>query len=302
MSRRAWLLFGALSAIWGVPYLLIRISVREVAPSTLIFFRTAPVALVLLPVIAYRRQLPELVRCWRPLLAYTAAEILLPWLMLFRAEERLTSSLAGLLLAAVPLVGALVSRLSGDEDRFDRTQIGGLLLGLAGVALLVGIDVRGATAWPIAAMLVPIVGYAIGPRIFNRYLSELPNLAVVAGSLAIAALFYAPFAFSNLPAHMSTEVTWSVIGLAVGPTLAGFIVFFALIGEIGPVRTTVVTYVNPAVALILGVVLLGEPFTIGLGVGFPLVIAGSVLATRRRQPVTSRSSAAVEVAGPDPTM
>ena len=282
MSRRAWLLFGALSVIWGVPYLLIRISVREVAPSTLIFLRTAPVALVLLPVVAHRGQLPGLVRRWRPLLAYTAAEILVSWLVLFKAEERLSSSLAGLLIAAVPLVGALVSRLSGDEDRFGRKQIGGLLLGLAGVAMLVGIDVRGATAWPIAAMLVPVVGYAVGPRIFNRHLSDLPNLGVVAGSLAIAAIVYAPFALSNLPAHLSTEVTWSVVGLAVVPTLTGFIVFFALIGEIGPVRTTIVTYVNPAVALILGIALLGEPFTLGLGVGFPLVIAGSVLATRRR--------------------
>lgn len=296
------MLFGALSAIWGVPYLLIRISVREVAPSTLIFFRTAPVALVLVPVVAYRRQLPELVRCWRPLLAYTAAEILLPWLMLFKSEERLTSSLSGLLVAAVPLVGALISRLSADEDRFDRTQVGGLLIGFAGVAVLVGIDVRGATIWPIAAMSVTIVGYSLGPRIFDRYLSELPSLAVVAGSLAMAAVIYAPFAFSDLPAHLSTEVTWSVIGLAFGPTLIGFIVFFALISEIGPVRTTIVTYVNPAVALVLGVVLLGEPFTLGLGLGFPLVIVGSVLATRRRRSVLASSPAAVEMAGPDPTM
>ena len=302
MSKRAWLLFGALSVIWGVPYLLIRISVREVAPSTLIFLRTAPVALVLLPLVAYRGQLPELVRRWRPLLAYTAAEILVSWLMLFKAEERLSSSLAGLLIAAVPLVGALVSRLSGDEDRCDRKQIGGLFLGLAGVAVLVGIDVRGATAWPIAAMLVPVVGYAVGPRIFNRYLSDLPSLGVVAGSLAIAAIVYAPFALSNLPAHMSTEVTWSVVGLAVVPPFAGFIVFFALIGEIGPVRTTVVTYVNPAVALILGVALLGEPFTLGLGVGFPLVIAGSVLATRRRPDAAVSSPPAAAGSGRDRTM
>ena len=126
------------------------------------------------------------------------------------------------------------------------------------MAVLVGIDVRGATVWPIAAMSVPVVGYALGPRIFNRYLSELPSLAVVAGSLAIAAVFYAPFAFSNLPTHLSTEVTSSLIGLAFVPTLIGFFVFFALINEIGPVRTTVVTYVNPAVALVLGVVLLGR--------------------------------------------
>jgi drug/metabolite transporter (DMT)-like permease len=151
-------------------------------------------------------------------------------------------------------------------------------------------------------MLVPVVGYAVGPRIFNRYLSDLPSLGVVAGSLAIAAIVYAPFALSNLPAHMSTEVTWSVVGLAVVPTFAGFIVFFALIGEIGPVRTTVVTYVNPAVALILGVALLGEPFTLGLGVGFPLVIAGSVLATRRRPDAAVGSPPAAAGSGRDRTM
>jgi len=282
VSRRGWLLFSALSVIWGTPYLLIRIAVREVAPSTLIFFRTAPIALILLPIAAHRGEIPALLRRWRPLVIYTAVEIILSWLMLFRAEERISSSLAGLLLAAVPLVGAVIARLSGDEDRFDRVQIGGLLLGLVGVALLVGIDVRGATAWSIAAMGVPAVGYAIGPRMFDRYLSDLPYLGVVAGSLAVAASFYAPFALSNLPSHLSLQVTGSLIGLAVVPTLIGFLVFFALINEIGPVRTTVVTYVNPAVALILGIALLNEPFTLGVGLGFPLVIAGSVLATRRR--------------------
>jgi drug/metabolite transporter (DMT)-like permease len=275
-------LFSALSVIWGTPYLLIRIAVREVAPATLIFFRTAPVALVLLPVAAYRGEIRELLRRWRPLVVYTAVEIMASWLMLFKAEEHISSSLAGLLLASVPLVGAVISRLSGDEDRFDRVQIGGLLLGLAGVALLVGIDIRGATAWSIAALGVPAVGYAVGPRMLNRYLSDLPGLGVIAGSLAIAAIFYAPFALSNLPSQLSAEVTWSLIGLAVVPTLLGFLVFFALINEIGPVRTTVVTYVNPAVALVLGIALLGEPFTLGLGLGFPLVIAGSVLATRKR--------------------
>jgi len=292
VSRRGWLLFSALSVIWGTPYLLIRIAVREVAPATLIFLRTAPVALILLPVATYRGEITELLRRWRLLVVYTAVEIMASWLMLFKAEEHISSSLAGLLLAAVPLVGAVIARLSGDEDRFDRLQIGGLLLGLAGVALLVGIDVRGATAWSIAAVGVPAVGYAIGPRLLNRYLSDLPGLGVVAGSLAIAAVFYAPFALSNLPSHLSAEVTWSLVGLAVVPTLLGFLVFFTLINEIGPVRTTVVTYLNPAIALILGIALLGEPFTLGLGLGFPLVIAGSVLATRRRTAARVSSPAA----------
>ena len=294
MSRRGWLLFGALSVIWGVPYLLIRIAVREVAPSTLIFFRTAPVALLLLPVAAHRGEIPALIRRWKPLVLYTTVEIIVSWLMLFKAEEKISSSLAGLLLASVPLVGAVVARLAGDEDRFDGLQIGGLLLGFVGVALLVGVDIRGATAWPIAEIAVPAVGYALGPRILNRYLSDLPGLGVVAGSLAVAGLVYAPFALSNLPSNLSTEVTVSLVGLALVPTLLGFLVFFALINEIGPVRTTVVTYVNPAVALILGIGLLSEPFTVGVGLGFPLVIAGSVLATRRRRAVVAKPSPATE--------
>ena len=292
MSRRGWLLFGALSVIWGVPYLLIRIAVREVAPSTLICFRTAPVALLLLPVAARRGEIPALVRRWKPLVLYTVVEIIASWLMLFKAEERISSSLAGLLLAAVPLVGAVLARLAGDEDRFDKVQLGGLLLGFVGVALLVGIDVRGTAALPIAMIAVPAVGYAVGPRILNRYLSDLPGLGVVAGSCAIAGLFYAPFAFSNLPTHLSTEVTLSLVGLALVPTLLGFLVFFALINEIGPVRTTVVTYVNPAVALVLGIGLLSEPFTVGVGLGFPLVIAGSVLATRKRHAAAAKPSPA----------
>ncbi len=291
------MLFGALGIIWGLPYLLIRVAVREVAPPTLIFFRTAPVAVVLLPVIAYQKHLPDLLRRWRPLLAYTGVEICVAWLLITRAEQRLTSSLTGLLIATVPLFGVLLSRLSRDEEHFGRQQVAGLFVGLVGVALLVGIDVQGATALPIAGVLVAAVCYAIGPRIFNRHLSDLSNLGVVAASLAITAIVYAPFALCNLPSHVSSEVLWSLIGLALIPTLTGFLVFFALINEIGPVRTTVVTYVNPAVALILGVVLLGEPFTLGLALGFPLVIAGSVLATRRRTSATAKAVPAAEGSG-----
>lgn len=291
MSRRAWLLFGALSLIWGVPYLLIRVAVREMAPSTLVFFRVAPVALILLPFAIRSGRMAELARRWRALLAYTLVEIMLPWLALFKAEERLTSSLAGLLVAAVPLVGALASRLAGDEEQLDRLQVAGLFIGFGGVAVLVGVDVRGATVLPMCAMAVTVLGYAMGPRLLNSYLSDLPGIVVVAGSTALAALVYAPFAFSNLPARLSGEVLAALLCLALVPTLLGFLIFFALINEIGPVRMTVVTYINPAVALVLGVALLNEPFTLGLGLGFPLVIAGSVLSARRRAPAVAPAPA-----------
>jgi drug/metabolite transporter (DMT)-like permease len=283
VSRRGWILFGALSLIWGIPYLLIRISVREITPGTLIFLRTAPPALLLIPLIVRRGELGALLRRWRPLIVYSAIEIAVPWLLVTKAEERITSSLTGLLIAGVPLIGAFLARASGDEDRFDRRQWLGLFIGLLGAALLVGIDVKGATALPIAMVLLASVGYAFGPRLFSRRLSDLPNLGVVAASLAITAIAYAPFGLTHLPSHVSAEAAWSVVGLSLVCTAAGFFVFFGLIDEVGPVRATVVTYVNPAVALMLGITLLGEPFTLGIALGFPLVVLGSVLATRRQE-------------------
>ena len=281
VSRRGWILFAALGVIWGIPYLLIRISIREVSPATLIFLRTAPTALLLAPFAARRGELAAIARRWRSIVAYSAAEIAVPWLLISTAEQHLTSSLTGLLIAGVPLVSAAIARASGDEDRFERTQLLGLAIGLCGVALLVGIDVAGATVVPIVMVLVASVGYAVGPRIFAHQLSHLPDLGVVAASLAVTAVVYAPYGLTHLPSHLSAEVIWSVVTLALVCTAGGFFVFFQVINEIGPARATVVTYVNPAVALVAGVVLLGEPVTLGIVLGFPLVIIGSVLATRR---------------------
>jgi drug/metabolite transporter (DMT)-like permease len=218
------------------------------------------------------------------------AEMGIAWLMLPRAEEHLSSSITGLLVAMVPIVGALLARLSGDEEHFTRRQVQGLVLGLVGVALILGINIRGTTVWPIASVLVAVVCLALGPRIVVRHLSDLPGLDVVAASLTITAIVYAPFALTNLPAHLSTEVIGSLVGLALVTTLVGFLIFFALINEIGAVRATVVNFVNPAVAIVLGILLLGEPFTLGLGLGFPLVIAGSVLASHLDSGAATRSS------------
>jgi len=285
VSRRGWLLFVALGVIWGLPYLLIRISVREVSPGTLVFLRTAPVALVLVPMVVRRGETRALLRRWREILVYCAVELTIPWYFVSSGEQRLSSSLTGLLIAIVPLIGVFLARLGGDEERLDRRQLVGLAVGLAGVALLVGVDVRGATALPIAEVLLATVGYALGPRLYAHTLGGLSDLGVVAASMVVTAVAWAPVAFTHLPAHLSVEVTSSVVLLAVGPTFLGFLVFFALISEIGPTRATIVTYVNPAVALLLGVAVLGEAVTVGVAVGFPLVIVGSILATRRRRPL-----------------
>jgi drug/metabolite transporter (DMT)-like permease len=291
MTRRGALLFAAMCVIWGVPYLMIRVAVRELAPVTLVFGRTAIAALLLAPVAAYRGELRPLLRRWAPLLAYTAVEVAIPWVLLARAETKLTSSLTGLLIAAVPLVGALIVTLTGERERLGGRSWLGLLIGIGGVAAIVGLDIGQVNAFALVEVAFVAVGYAIGPIIFSRSLGDLPALGVVAASLAISAIVYAPFAATHWPASTpSAHVLESVVGLAVVCTALAFLLFFALIAEVGPVRATVITYVNPAVAAVVGVAVLSEHITAGMAIGFALVLAGSVLATRRGPGAVANSS------------
>jgi drug/metabolite transporter (DMT)-like permease len=280
MSRRGWVLFAAMCVIWGIPYLLIKVAVDELSPAMLVFARTAIAALLLLPIAAMRRELRPLLPYWAPLLAFAAIEIALPWLLLGVAEQSISSSLTALLIAGVPLVGAVIARTTGARERLGVQSGVGLLLGLAGVAAIVGLNLEGGPL-PIAAMGVVAICYAIGPVILQRYLAGVPALGVIATALGMTALVYLPIAAFSVPEAMpSVNVVGSVLGLAVVCTAIAFLLFFALIAEVGPVRATVITYVNPAVAAVLGVVILDEHFTVGMGVGFVLVLAGSVLATR----------------------
>ncbi|MGD0882665.1 MAG: DMT family transporter [Acidimicrobiales bacterium] len=280
MSRRGWILFLVMSVIWGCPYLLIRIAVREVSPATLIFLRTAPASLVLLPVAIHRRALGGLLARWRWLLAVSVVEVAAPWLFLGRAEIHLTSSVAGLLIATVPLVGAVIYRLLG-FDLFDRRRIVGLLIGFAGVVAVVGVDLRGAELGPVVEVLIPVVGYAVGPLIISRKLDDLAGIGVITAAMTIVSVGYAPFALSHLPSRMSLEVAGAIAGLALVCTALAFVLFFELILEVGPARSTVITYINPAVAIALGVLVLGEPLGWGILVGFPLIVIGSWMATAR---------------------
>jgi drug/metabolite transporter (DMT)-like permease len=281
MTRRGWLLFVSMCVIWGVPYLLIRVAVRELSPATLVLGRTAIATALLLPVALARRELAAVLRRWAPLLAFAAIEIALPWILLGSAEKRISSSLTGLLVAAVPLVGAVIARTTGGRDRLGPVSLIGLLLGLVGVAAIVGVNVHGAGALPIAEVALVSVCYAVGPVILERRLAGLPPLGVMAVALAATTVAYVPIAAFSLPSAVpSAKAVGSVLALAVVCTALAFLIFIALIQTIGPVRATVITYVNPAVASALGVGILGESFSAGMGIGFALVLAGSVLATR----------------------
>ena len=285
--------------IWGIPYLLIRVAVSEISPVMLVFLRTGVAALILAPFALRRGGLRPLQGRWIAVFVYAAVEVAIPWFLLSSAEQQITSALAGLLVSAVPLVGVIIATSLGNREHLGAASLSGLLLGLAGVALIVGFDLRASNLLALAAMAVVVVGYALGPVILSRFLAGVPAVTVNGTVLALCCVVYAPIALTQWPhAGIGVKAIAAVGALAVVCTAIAFILFFALIAEIGPVRATVITYVNPAVAAILGVAVLREPLTWAMGAGFVLVLAGSVLATRRRKPDATALAEAVAAPGP----
>jgi drug/metabolite transporter (DMT)-like permease len=276
-------LFAAMSLIWGIPYLLIKIAVDGVPVPVLVFVRTAVGAAVLLPIALRPGVLGLVRRHWRPLLAFAAIEIIVPWYLLSDAERHLTSSLTGLLIAASPVVAVLLAKLAGDRERLGVRRWAGLAVGFAGVLVLAAPALTGGAPWPIAEVLVVAVCYAAAPLIAQRRLQDVPALPMTAICLAVASVVYAPGAALNWPGEFPpARVAVALAGLALICTALAMVVFFALIREVGAPRAIVITYVNPAVAVAAGALVLGEPVTVAMLVSFGLILLGSVLAAGRR--------------------
>ncbi|WP_394554533.1 DMT family transporter [Agromyces sp. MMS24-JH15] len=304
MSRRGLILFAALGVAWGIPYLFIKVAVGELEPAMVVLARSALAALLLLPLAFFRREVGVVVRRWKPMLAYTVAELILPWYFLSSAEQRLPSSTAGLLLAAVPLAGVAIAFLMGRPERLTGVNWLGILFGMLGVAALVGLDVAGSDLVAVAQIAVVVVGYALGPAILSRWMPDLPGVGVVAVSLAATAVVYVPFVAvtGGWPTEVpSPAVIWSIVVLAVVCSALAFLLMVGLIAEIGPVKSTAITYVNPAVAVAAGVLVLGERLTVWTVVGFVLVLLGSYLVTRRRRDPVPGSGSLPGVADPAET-
>ncbi len=299
MTRRAIFLFAVLGVVWGIPYLLIKVAVGELDPAMVVFGRSAIGAVLLLPLALARRQVLQVLRRWWPLLAYTIVEIVIPWFFLSTAEERLPSSTAGLLLAIIPVVGVAVAFFFGRPAKLTGINWLGILAGTLGVVALVGFDVAGSDLISVAQMAVVVVCYAVGPAILSRWMSDLPGIGVVALSLAITAILYVPFVTitGGWPTEVpSVAVIVSVVLLGAVCSALAFIVMFALIAEVGPMRMTTVTYLNPAVAIAAGALILGERISIWTVIGFALVLAGSYLVTKKR-----RAAAVTEDIPADPS-
>jgi drug/metabolite transporter (DMT)-like permease len=297
MSRRAWFAFAAMSVLWGCSYLLIRIAVRGGMPAADVAWTRVGIAAVILLALSWRAGLLGTVSGrWRWLIVYAVAEIAIPFPLIAAGEVHVASSLAAILIAAVPLIGAVLAMRFDQAERPTRVRAIGLWIGFLGVIALVGVDIagRGSELLGAGAILIAAVGYAIGPMIVKHRLGGLDPRVMMGASLGVALIILTPFAAADGWAGISSAPTigaWaSVAALGVFCTALAFVVFAVLIREAGTSRATVITYVNPVVAVVLGVTLEGERPGGGAIAGLLLILAGSWLSTGGRLPPWRRSS------------
>jgi drug/metabolite transporter (DMT)-like permease len=288
MSLRIGLTFAALCVIWGLPYFFIKLALTEVPPAGVAWARIALGAMVLLPVAWKRGVLPAVLQHKKAVCAFALAELVGPFFLISQGERWVSSSFAGILIATVPLMVIVLSPLFGVHETLSRRRMLGLIIGFAGVVTLLGLDVvDGPLGWIGAACIViATVGYATGSLIVQRYLSSVDELGAVAASLVVATVvLLAPAALTapgSVPSHL---VLISLVVLGVVCTATALWLYFSLIAHIGAARAAVITYVNPAVAALLGVLILHESFGLGSALGLVLILLGSWLATHRGQPI-----------------
>lgn len=286
MSARAWALFAAVSVVWGMPYLFIKIGVDDgITPGFLAWSRVTLAALVLLPVAWRSGALRGLPLRWLALFA--TVEIAIPFPLIGFGEQRISSSLAAILIASLPLVVAFLAVRFDGAERPTPTRLIGMLIGLGGVIALVGIDIGGSEQALLGAgaVLLATVGYAFGPLIVKQRLKGANPLGPVTAAMGVASILLLPFGIGDFPTQTPTEeAIASVVVLGLVCSALAFMLFFTLIAEIGPSRAAVITYVNPIVALALGVAVLGEAVTTGAIAGLLLILAGSWLSTDGRLP------------------
>jgi drug/metabolite transporter (DMT)-like permease len=290
MSWRVGLTFGALCIIWGLPYFFIKLAVAEVSPVGVAWARIALGACVLVPVALKRGTLRAVLKHKAAVCAFAFAELVGPFFLISLGEQWVSSSLTGILIATVPLMVIILSPLFGVRESLSGRRLTGLVIGFVGVVTLLGLDVLGGTLGWIGAgcVVTATLGYAAGSLIVQRYLSGVDELGAVAASLVVATVVLFPAAILTAPHSVPSQlVLTSLVVLGVVCTAAALWLYFSLIAHIGAARAAVITYVNPAVAALLGVVILHESFGLGSALGLALILVGSWLATHRAQPSAS---------------
>jgi len=284
LTKVGWGRFALVGFLWGTPYLFIKVAVEEISPSTIIFFRVLIGALVLFPLALMQKNIAIPRKYWHIVFIYTVAELIGPWFLITHAEQKISSGLAGLLVATVPIWAAIFASLNGDHTVWHKSRVFGLAIGFVGVVAVVGIEsISGRQDLKsIGMVILAAIGYAYAVNMINRKIPHVSGIALNAWAMIITTIVYFPFAITHWPRQTpSVQAIASVASLGVFCTAIAFILFFKLLAEVGPPRASLITYLNTAVAVLLGVILLGEPLTLGILLGLPLVLIGSYFASRK---------------------
>ena len=285
MSRRAYFHFAVSGLFWGIPYLLMKVAVRDFPPAVIVCGRVLIGAAILIPIAIHQKVLKDAIRGWRYVLPYAIFEMMIPWILITNAEKKISSGLAGLLVATVPIWSTIFASLAGDKTVWHSKRLVGIVVGFAGLVGLVGYEsIFGETdIISILMMLVAAISYSFAVNMISIKLPDVSGIAINGMAMFITAVAYAPLMVLQWPAAntVSAESALSLLALGIFCTALAFISFFIVMKEIGPARASIGTYVNTAVAVVLGVIILSEPLTLGIIIGLPLVMIGSFLASRK---------------------
>ena len=285
MSRRAYFHFAVSGLFWGIPYLLMKVAVRDLEPAVIVCGRVLIGAAILIPLAIHQKVLMDAIRGWRYVLPYAIFEMMIPWILITNAEKKIPSGLAGLLVATVPIWSTIFASLAGDKTVWHSKRLVGIAVGFAGLVGLVGYEsIFGETdIISILMMVVAAISYSFAVNMISLKLPDVSGIAINGVAMFITAVAYAPLMIMQWPAAgtVSSESALSLLALGIFCTALAFISFFIVMKEIGPARASIGTYVNTAVAVVLGVIILSEPLTLGIIIGLPLVMIGSFLASRK---------------------
>jgi drug/metabolite transporter (DMT)-like permease len=287
MSRRNLILFILAGFLWGIPYLFIRVAVDSdngFSPALVVFGRVFIGALILIPISIYDKSFFTAIKGWKYIAVYALFEMVGPWILIGTAEQKISSGLAGLLVSAVPIFSTLIASWHGDKTVWQPRRLIGIVIGFLGVFLLVGIESFTGSSDPLSILmtLAAALGYAFAVIYITRKMPGVSGVAINGIAMAMTAVFYSPALIFLWPERaVSANAVYSLIALGVFSTGIAFAVFFTVMAEIGPTRASLVTYMNTAFAVVLGVIILNEPLTVGILVGLPLVLIGSYLASRK---------------------
>lgn len=284
MTRKSWVHFGIVGFLWGIPYLLMKVAVADIPPPLIVAGRTFIGAAILIPIAIKKNTFKDAIKGIKYVAPYAVLEMVGPWILITNAEKEISSGLAGLLVATVPIFSTIFSSLRGDHSVWQPKRIFGLIVGFVGIVALVGIESITGSSNPkaIAMVILASIMYAYAVLMITTNLPGVDGIAINGLAMVMTSMLYTPIAIAMWPSnHVSINAIAALVALGVFSTAIAFMLFFIVIVEIGPARGSLTTYVNTAIAVVLGILILGEPITLGIIVGLPMVVLGSYLASRK---------------------